>query len=130
MNLLSFNQLIAINESYQLKTDESKHKKIVCVHWLKGQCKKGNECEYLHVYQEDKVPACRYYMQEGHCQKGAECVYRHVVPPSDRRQEECPYYEMGFCKLGAIAQLGQIAGYRDLSDPLSTLSSLAAAAAA
>ena len=61
MNIVSFNQLIALNESHNLKTDESKHKKIVCVHWLKQQCKRGKECEYLHVYKEDRVPVCRYF---------------------------------------------------------------------
>ncbi len=27
-------------------------------------------------------------------------MYRHVIPAGDRRTEECPYYDMGFCKLG------------------------------
>lgn len=101
--------------------DESKTKKTVCVHWLNGQCKKGESCEYLHVYQEDKIPACKYFTQEGLCQKGDKCIYRHVANSSnqggfsgvlgilapglvlagggvDKRLEECPYYERGFCK--------------------------------
>ena len=107
-NLLSFNQLIALNESSNLRSDESKHKKIVCVHWLKGQCKKSQDCEYLHVYLEDKVPTCRYFLSDGHCQKGSECVYRHVMPANDRRSEDCPYYDMGFCKLGMKCQMSHV----------------------
>ena len=49
-SFLSFNQIIALNESQNAKSDESKHKKIVCIHWLKAQCKKGQDCEYLHRY--------------------------------------------------------------------------------
>lgn len=92
------------------------------MHWLNGQCKKGDACEYLHVYQEEKIPACKYFAQEGLCQKGDKCVYRHVIsnnlaqsalnftgviglPTSasnaaDKKLEECPYYERGMCKQG------------------------------
>lgn len=28
-------------------------------------------------------------------------MYRHVIPAGDRRTEDCPYFDLGFCKLGA-----------------------------
>ena len=59
---LSVNQISAIIESQQQRVDDSKKKKTVCVHWLNGQCKKGDNCEYLHVYQEDKIPPCKYFL--------------------------------------------------------------------
>jgi hypothetical protein len=58
---LSVNQISAIIESQNQRVDESKRKRTVCVHWLNGQCKKGDACEYLHVYQEEKIPACKYF---------------------------------------------------------------------
>lgn len=62
---LSVNELTAIMESQQQRVDEGKRKRTVCVHWLKGQCKKGDNCEYLHVLIEDKIPPCKYFLQEG-----------------------------------------------------------------
>ena len=42
---------------------------IVCKHWLRGLCKKGEDCEFLHVYALDKMPELKphsiptiYYM--------------------------------------------------------------------
>lgn len=70
MNIVGFNELISLHESHSLKTDDTKVKKIVCVHWLKQQCKRGKECPYLHRYLEDKVPVCRYFSTEGFCLKG------------------------------------------------------------
>mmetsp|Transcript_31695 Transcript_31695/g.30986 ORF Transcript_31695/g.30986 Transcript_31695/m.30986 type:complete len:282 (+) Transcript_31695:6-851(+) len=95
----SLNQIQAIINSTTTKVDDQKRKRTVCVHWLRGQCKKNENCEFLHVYQEDKIPPCKYYQQNGECQKGEECVYRHI-PNEQKRQEECPYYERGFCKRG------------------------------
>ena len=46
----SRNQLQAIYYSQMSKKDECKVKKIVCKHWVKDQCKKGDKCEFLHVY--------------------------------------------------------------------------------
>jgi cleavage and polyadenylation specificity factor subunit 4 len=81
------------------RVDDTKRKRTVCVHWLKNQCKKNDACEYLHVYQEEKIPPCKYFMMGGECQKGDECVYRHITN-TDKRTEFCPYYERGFCKKG------------------------------
>jgi hypothetical protein len=27
---------------------DTKHRTVVCIHWLAGLCQKGNTCEYLH----------------------------------------------------------------------------------
>src|SRR3989338_6391655 len=31
-------------------------KTIVCKHWLRGLCKKGPQCEFLHQYDMGKMP--------------------------------------------------------------------------
>ena len=32
---------------------------VVCKHWLKGLCKKGEACEFLHEYNIRKMPECK-----------------------------------------------------------------------
>lgn len=60
----SRNQLQAIYDSQMSKKDECKVKKTVCIHWMSNQCKKGDKCEFLHVYDEERIPPCRYFMKD------------------------------------------------------------------
>ncbi|KIY72869.1 hypothetical protein CYLTODRAFT_343357 [Cylindrobasidium torrendii FP15055 ss-10] len=68
----------------------------VCKHWLRGLCKKGDACEFLHEYNLRRMPECWWYAKYGYCTAGDECLYTH---PKERRVE-CPDYKRGFCKLG------------------------------
>ena len=68
----------------------------VCKHWLRGLCKKGDACEFLHEYNLRRMPECWWYAKYGYCSAGDECLYAH---PKERRIE-CPDYNRGFCKLG------------------------------
>ena len=88
---------------------ESKRKQSVCVHWMKDACKKGGKCEFLHVFDEDKLPVCKFFQQTSQCQKGEQCPYKHPKPEematltsygSKKKSEPCPYFERGFCKSG------------------------------
>lgn len=62
---------------------------IVCKHWLRGLCKKGDDCEFLHEYDMSKMPECyfyskfgRYYMTgSGKCTLYGPCkFYRMEIP--------------------------------------------------
>ncbi|KAF7293628.1 hypothetical protein MIND_01142100 [Mycena indigotica] len=68
----------------------------VCKHWLRGLCKKGDACEFLHEYNLRRMPECWWYAKYGYCSTGEECLYAH---PKERRVE-CPDYNRGFCRLG------------------------------
>lgn len=68
----------------------------VCKHWLRGLCKKGDACEFLHEYNLRRMPECWWFARHGTCTAGDECLYAH---PKERRIE-CPDYQRGFCKLG------------------------------
>ena len=73
------------------------------MHWLKQACRKGDSCEYLHRWIEDRIPICKFFQQNGHCHIQEQCVYRHPKPEdvgATKKQEPCPYFEKGFCKLG------------------------------
>ncbi|ODQ53990.1 hypothetical protein SAICODRAFT_34596 [Saitoella complicata NRRL Y-17804] len=71
---------------------------IVCKHWLRGLCKKGDHCEFLHEYNLKRMPECWFFNKHGYCSNGEECLYLHIDP--DARVGVCPWYEMGFCPLG------------------------------
>ncbi|KAH6634149.1 hypothetical protein B0J18DRAFT_486413 [Chaetomium sp. MPI-SDFR-AT-0129] len=71
---------------------------LVCKHWLRGLCKKGESCEFLHEYNLRKMPECNFFVRNGYCSNGDECLYLHIDPSS--RMPPCPHYERGFCPLG------------------------------
>lgn len=73
---------------------------LVCKHWLRGLCKKGEHCEFLHEYNLRKMPECNFFMRNGFCSNGEECLYLHIDPMS--RLPPCPHYDMGFCPLGPL----------------------------
>ncbi|ETW07878.1 hypothetical protein H310_02294 [Aphanomyces invadans] len=70
---------------------------VVCRHWLRGLCMKGDNCEFLHQYDMSKMPECRWGME---CQV-PECPFRHV-PDEDRM--ECAFYKQGFCSHGSACR--------------------------
>ncbi|ORY70249.1 uncharacterized protein BCR38DRAFT_324851, partial [Pseudomassariella vexata] len=71
---------------------------LVCKHWLRALCKKGESCEYLHEYNLRKMPECNFFVRNGYCSNGDECLYLHIDPQS--KLPPCPHYERGFCPLG------------------------------
>lgn len=76
----------------------SSHSKTVCKHWLRGLCKKGNLCEFLHEYNLRTMPECWFFGKYGFCSNGDECMYLHV----DERMRvlECMDFRRGFCPKG------------------------------
>ncbi|CAD6581563.1 MAG: RNA-binding component of cleavage and polyadenylation factor [Cyphobasidiales sp. Tagirdzhanova-0007] len=74
----------------------SSHSKTVCKHWLRGLCKKGLDCEFLHEYNLRKMPECWFFTKHGFCSSGDECMYLHITP--HQRRPECRSYTAGFCR--------------------------------
>lgn len=70
----------------------------VCKHWLKGLCKKGDACDYLHEYNLRKMSECQFWNVHGYCQNGDECLYVHVKEGS--KLPMCEEYNKGFCEKG------------------------------
>ena len=50
--------------SAYIQPGTGKRRTVVCKHWLRGLCKKGDMCDYLHEYDEDKMPVCQFYFSE------------------------------------------------------------------
>lgn len=74
------------------------NKKVVCKHWLRGLCKKGDSCGYLHEYNLRKMPECLFFSRNGYCTQTAECNYLHIDPQT--KIPECFSYNKGFCPDG------------------------------
>lgn len=79
---------------------------VVCRHWLRGLCMKGDICEFLHQYDMSKMPECRWGME---CQV-PECPFRHVP---DEERVECAFYKQGFCSHGPCCRYRHIKLARD-----------------
>ncbi|KUL87543.1 hypothetical protein ZTR_04525 [Talaromyces verruculosus] len=54
------------------------HGSLVCKHFLKGLCKKGFKCEYLHEYNLRRMPECASFSRSGYCPNGEDCLYHHL----------------------------------------------------
>ncbi|CCE65752.1 hypothetical protein TPHA_0M01770 [Tetrapisispora phaffii CBS 4417] len=74
------------------------HNKIVCKHWLRGLCKKNDNCEYLHEYNLRKMPECVFFSKNGFCTQTPECQYLHIDPLN--KIPKCEDYELGYCAQG------------------------------
>ena len=72
---------------------EEKYRTIVCRHWLRGLCMKGEQCEFLHQYDVERMPVCRW----GKSCKTVDCPYRHV---DDNDKPKCVFFQQGFCVHG------------------------------
>ncbi|KAJ5403719.1 hypothetical protein N7509_003590 [Penicillium cosmopolitanum] len=76
------------------------HGSLVCKHFLKGLCKKGVKCEYLHEYNLRRMPECQSFSRSGYCPNGDDCLYQHVR--EEARLPPCEHYDRGFCELGPL----------------------------
>ncbi len=69
-----------------------------CKHYMRQLCKKGDQCEFLHIYDMSKMPECQFFRDYGVCGNNEECVFLHVTPES--KIKECIWYQRGFCSKG------------------------------
>ncbi|NWV06495.1 CPSF4 factor, partial [Ptilonorhynchus violaceus] len=72
-------------------------KPVVCKHWLRGLCKRGDGCDFLHDYDVTRMPECYFYSRLGEC-SNKDCPFLHVDVPAGT--VGCPWYDRGFCRHG------------------------------
>ena len=65
----------------------------VCRFWIRGRCQKDKDCEFVHIFDEDKVPLCSL----GNKCNLTDCLFRHV---EEEDKAECIPYSLGFCPQG------------------------------
>lgn len=85
-------------DCYNKHVSANFYKKVVCKHWLRGLCKKGEFCDFLHEYNLRKMPECLFFSQNGFCTQTPECIYLHIDPQT--KIPECFNYKRGFCPDG------------------------------
>ncbi|XP_064323492.1 putative cleavage and polyadenylation specificity factor subunit 4-like protein [Phalacrocorax carbo] len=76
-------------------------KMVVCKHWLRGLCKKGDECDFLHEYDVTKMPECYFYSKFGEC-SNKDCPFLHIGATTSTMA--CPWYDRGFCRHGPLCK--------------------------
>ena len=79
-----------------VRVDPRRHK-VVCKHWLRGLCKKGDDCDFLHQLDRDRMPECWFFSNFGEC-SNKDCIFLHLRP--EDKVHECPWFARGFCKHG------------------------------
>lgn len=117
LRLLSFQGYSRVD----VASGRGKHS-VVCRHWLRGMCMKGDFCDFLHQLDYSRVPACRSLTAHRYCaelQRGY-CPYKHILGGGEEEDgggvmggggpygivvkgsaaDECPNYFWGYCPLG------------------------------
>jgi uncharacterized membrane protein YgcG len=75
------------------RVGDTKHRIIVCRHWLVGLCHNGIYCSFLHRLDKSRMPPCKH----GKSCKIKNCPLKHV---GDEELEECLFFKQGFCYNG------------------------------
>ncbi|NXF25293.1 CPSF4 factor, partial [Rhodinocichla rosea] len=76
-------------------------KPAVCKHWLRGLCKRGDGCDFLHDYDASRMPECYFYSKFGEC-SNKDCPFLHVRATASTGG--CPWYDRGFCWHGPLCK--------------------------
>lgn len=71
---------------------------IVCRHWIRNMCMKGEFCDFLHQYDYERMPPCFSYQKYAVCIDEAlgNCPFKHKADDTPL----CAEYFLGFCKYG------------------------------
>ena len=64
----------------------------VCRHWLRGRCMQGNNCGFLHQFDKQRMPTCRFYAKYNEC-KEPDCPFKHSLEDV----KDCNMFKLGFC---------------------------------
>ncbi|KAL0914443.1 hypothetical protein M5K25_014791 [Dendrobium thyrsiflorum] len=88
-------RVLAVPETAVAPLDRRNFRRTVCRHWLRGLCMKGASCGFLHQYDKEKMPVCRFFRNFGECRE-KDCLYKHTI----EEIKECHMYMMGFCPNG------------------------------
>jgi len=73
---------------------------MVCKHWMKNLCMKGDKCDFLHQFDPDRMPECMLWLKFGKC-TDPDCTFRHVA---NEDRPECQRYRLGFCRYGLMCR--------------------------
>ena len=84
---------------FQQYVSKKNYRQTVCRHWLRGLCMKGDQCGFLHQFDQNRMPVCRFFARFGVCRE-PECVFKH----STEEVKECNMFNLGFCIHGPLCR--------------------------
>ncbi|GAM90169.1 hypothetical protein ANO11243_082090 [Dothideomycetidae sp. 11243] len=96
------------NQHYTISTERSGIVHLICKHYQRGLCKKGDLCEFAHTFDLRGERECKEFSKYGICPQGDECTYIHIPPTHPLRLPPCPHYARGFCPLGPYCSLRHV----------------------
>lgn len=73
---------------------------LVCKHYQRGLCKRGDACDFAHTFNLRDEKECKEFSRYGICPQGDDCTSLHIPPTSELRRTACMHYARGFCPLG------------------------------
>lgn len=77
---------------------------LICKHYQRGLCKKGEACEFAHTFNLRDEKECKEFSRYGICPQGDECTSLHIPPTAEIRRAACAHYARGFCPLGPYCE--------------------------
>ena len=77
------------NSSSNPRVRDSSKRDRICQFYLKGHCKKGEQCPYKHerpssAPRKDTTPPCREFLKKGPCTYGDNCKFSHEAAAAPR----------------------------------------------
>ncbi|KAK1821064.1 RNA-binding component of cleavage and polyadenylation factor [Friedmanniomyces endolithicus] len=78
---------------------------LICKHYQRGLCKKGDACEFAHTFNLRDERECKEFSRYAICPQGEDCTYLHIPPTSRLLDPTCPHYTRGFCPLGPYCSM-------------------------
>ena len=84
---------------FQQYVSKKNFRQTVCRHWLRGLCMKGDDCGFLHQFDQARMPVCRFYAKYGECRE-PDCVFKH----STEDMKECNMFKLGLCIHGPLCR--------------------------
>jgi len=100
MMKLDLDACLAAKESdvnYVVEGAVDKRKRtVVCTKWLTGLCQKDEKCEFLHMFDLSRMPACPSFTKQRLCQNSG-CVFKHA---DSQKKRPCQQYAFGYCRNG------------------------------
>ena len=101
---------------------DNKHKNFrqtVCIHWLNDRCMKGDQCGFLHCFDKERMPVCKFFMKKGECHEEG-CPFKHEYEAI----KVCNMYRLGFCIHGPNCRYRHDTMKGPPPDPLEVVNSM------
>ena len=78
----------------EARKEDRRFRSIVCRHWLRGLCQHGDQCHFVHQFDPERMPECRW----GECTI-PDCVFKHIA------EADLPFLHAGILREWSALQV-------------------------